>query len=393
LTKTLPLPISNPTNLAFAGDSTLFAVGRCKGNGWGQGAGCLAVQSLAVPSPPTARPTPPPATGGTLSGFGAHIEGVSVDPSADYLYAVHFRGDSKDNNAGRNVIGRIAVSDAKAGKFDSAKAWFTGKQTGSVFNGMKWSGKFVYLADVGRGAVVQVDTSANNAAKDFCTDAGMKKDGVPNDLALSPNGNLFLSGQQWGASTGALWMCSKTGTAKRLEGGMQRTNGIALSPDGSILYLSEATGSSKITKQVIYKYTVADDGSVSGKSLFYTFTGDETVVDTDGMRTDKDGNLYVTRNGLGKVVVLSPEGKLTKTLPIPITNPTNLAFAGDSTLFAVGRCKGNGWGQGDGCLAVQSLVVQSPPTAKPGGGAEAVSGAGAATLQLLLFMVMSLWML
>jgi len=331
----------------------------------------------------------------TLSGFGAHIEGVSVDPVRDYLYAVHFRGASTDNNDGRNVIGRIRVSDVKAGKFDSAQAWFTGKDTASVFNGMKWSGKYVYLADVGRGAVVRVDRFGGMAATDFCSDPEMKTDGVPNDLALSPNGNLFLSGQQWSASTGALWLCTKAGTAKKLEGGMQRTNGIAVSPDGSILYLSEATGSNTITKQVIYKYAVADDGSVSGKAVFYTFTGDETVVDTDGMRCDKDGNLYVTRNGLGKVVVLSPQGKLMETLPLTISNPTNLAFAGDSTLFVVGRCKGNGWGQGDGCVAVQSLATTETTEKEKKTTSENanVSAAAAAGVQLLLCMMMLVWML
>ena len=99
---------------------------------------------------------------GKLTGFGTHIEGVSVDPRGEYLYATHFRGGSKDNKIGKNVIGRISMSDVKDGKLDTGKAWFTGTKTDSFFNGMKWSddGQYVFLADVGRGVVVRVDVQA-----------------------------------------------------------------------------------------------------------------------------------------------------------------------------------------------------------------------------------------
>lgn len=54
------------------------------------------------------------------------------------------------------------MSDVKNGKLDTGKAWYTGKNLKSSFNGMKWSndGNYVYLADIGRGAVVQLDIKA-----------------------------------------------------------------------------------------------------------------------------------------------------------------------------------------------------------------------------------------
>jgi len=139
-----------------------------------------------------------------------------------------------------------------------------------------------------------------------------------------------------------------------------------LSPDDSTLYLTEATGSpvsnaSDAEGQRIWKYSVAANGSISNKTQFYNFALDpatpEATVDSDGMRTDTRGNLYVTRNGGGKISVLSPTGQLLKEIWLPsITAVTNLAFGGvnGTTIYAVGRCSPAGWGNGNGCVDVIS---------------------------------------
>merc|ERR1711997_608282 len=66
---------------------------------------------------------------------------------------------------------------------------------------------------------------------------------------------------------------------------------------------------------------------------------------------------YVTRNGGGKISVLSPTGQLLKELSLPnIAAVTNLAFGGanGTTIYAVGRCSPAGWGNGNGCVDVVS---------------------------------------
>jgi len=310
---------------------------------------------------PTPAPTGNLPVAGELPGpFGAHIEGASIDPSGS-LYATHFRNtedsSSGGNNNGRHVIGRA-----------DGTAFFTGEPN-AQFNGMKWdhNSDAVYLADVGQGKVVKVSTN-NMVAVDHCSDSRMRSQGVPNDLALSKSGLLFLSGQDWGSVSGALWLCRANGQAVLLEGSMGRTNGIALSPDDSTLYLTEATGSpvsnpSDSTGQRIWKYDVSVDGSISNKQEFFNFATDmpqpEANVDADGMRTDVEGNLYVTRNGGSKVTVISPQGNRLRDIPLSRTNsPTNLAFGGaqGDSLYVVGRCAGSAWSQGNGCVdVVQAL--------------------------------------
>jgi len=75
------------------------------------------------------------------------------------------------------------------------------------------------------------------------------------------------------------------------------------------------------------------------------------------MRTDVEGNLYVTRNGGGKIMVLSPEGRLVKEIKLSnVEFVTNIAFGGNggSRIYAVGRCGSADWGKGNGCLDVRS---------------------------------------
>merc|ERR1712084_192025 len=90
-------------------------------------------------------------------------------------------------------------------------------------------------------------------------------------------------------------------------------------------------------------------------------------TDSDGMRTDSAGNLYVTRNGLGKVAVITPQGVLDREIQLTKTTyPTNLDFGinGD-LLYVVGRCGSAPYSQGDGCLEVVSIPVATPAPTPP----------------------------
>jgi sugar lactone lactonase YvrE len=59
----------------------------------------------------------------------------------------------------------------------------------------------------------------------------------------------------------------------------------------------------------------------------------------DGLRTDIDGRLFVTRIEKGTVVVLAPNGDLVREIPLRGKEPTNLAFGGADgrTVFVTQR--------------------------------------------------------
>jgi len=124
--------------------------------------------------------------------------------------------------------------------------------------------------------------------------------------------------------------------------------------------LSEANGGNNgtpIVSNVIWSFKIGDNGDLTEKQVFFDFaTLGTEMEDIDGMRTDTDGNLWVSRNGAGRVVKLSPEGEFLEAFTTAITFQTNLDFGGPDgkTLYIVGRCNGNStapyWGQGPGCM-------------------------------------------
>jgi gluconolactonase len=191
----------------------------------------------------------------------------------------------------------------------------------------------------------------------FCTDERMLQ---PNDLAVSvlrPT-LIYLSGQNYSADTtagasGDLWTCDGGITtpfpAELLAGAdIHRTNGIETSPCGQFLYLSSATNvAGAVVANRIIRFTInTDTGALVEEqpTVFFDFTGDGAAVDIDGMRTDVEGNLFVTRNGKGQVFEISPKGQLLMVINLPgMGGPSNLEFGGaeGKTLFAIGKCVAN----------------------------------------------------
>jgi gluconolactonase len=107
-------------------------------------------------------------------------------------------------------------------------------------------------------------------------------------------------------------------------------NGVALSPDGKLLYVSEHL------ERRILVYDVADDGSLSGRRVFVVV--DDLVgaaadrgweVGPDGLATDGEGHLFAAEYGGGRFLVIDTDGKLIATVEVPDTYITALAFGAD----------------------------------------------------------------
>ncbi|KAJ2552226.1 hypothetical protein EV175_003395 [Coemansia sp. RSA 1933] len=273
------------------------------------------------------------------SNFGELIEGAAVDKDGNF-YAVHY--NSAKAAAGKAYTEQSLFYDDTA----NTDTWFNAIR----FNINSQGAQEAYLGDTGNHRVVRVQNLGNSYnsihAETFCQDPAMLQ---PNDIAIaSSTGRLFLSGMNYTTDTvigdGDLWTCDSQGTAQKL-GEFYRTNGIELSPDEKTLYLSSAANKDgAVVSNVIYAFDVdSDKGTISNKRTFVDFAKlDNTAsTDIDGMRTDTAGNLYVTRNGLGKVVKLSPSGELLACIETAsTTSVTNLEFAGPDgkDLYIVGVC-------------------------------------------------------
>ena len=104
-------------------------------------------------------------------------------------------------------------------------------------------------------------------------------------------------------------------------------NGIGVSPDQKTLYVSETVGN------CIMKFSINDDGTLGTEvelrvaELLTKNKIDSWYIGPDSMKVDRDGNIYVAQWSGGKVLKLSPEGKLLHVFEIAAGDgTTNVAF-------------------------------------------------------------------
>ena len=99
-----------------------------------------------------------------------------------------------------------------------------------------------------------------------------------------------------------------------------------VSPDEKYLYVG---GGRRITR-----YQVQPDGTITNGHVFVDMSADKAPGGADGMKVDRNGNVYST--GPGGVWIISPEGKHLGTILVPAAN---LAFgdADSKTLHLTAR--------------------------------------------------------
>jgi gluconolactonase len=151
----------------------------------------------------------------------------------------------------------------------------------------------------------------------------------PNDLVYRSDGVLYFTDPPFGLPkfhedprrelpyTGVF--CLKDGTLRLVSKDLEGPNGLAFSPDERYLYVANWDTSRK----VVMRYEVQPDGGLTGEAVFYDMTGAPGEEALDGLKTDRNGNVYVS--GPGGVWVLSPEGKHLGTIVTPQL-PANFAW-------------------------------------------------------------------
>ncbi|MCP4882320.1 MAG: SMP-30/gluconolactonase/LRE family protein [Flavobacteriales bacterium] len=229
--------------------------------------------------------------------FTAGIEGPAVDRNNN-LYAVNFESE-----------GTIGIVDTQG-----EVSLFIRLPNGSVGNGIRFDKEDnMFIADYVNHNVLMVSKGGKEVSV-YAHHADLNQ---PNDLAIAPDGTLYASDPNWAESSGKLWKVTANGF-ELMEADMGTTNGIEVSPDGSLLYVNESV------QRNIWVYDVDKSGHISNKRLFFKFPD----FGLDGMRCDNQGNLYVCRYDAGKVVVLNKEGKVIREIVLKGKKPTNIAFGG-----------------------------------------------------------------
>lgn len=155
-----------------------------------------------------------------------------------------------------------------------------------------------------------------------------KRLNAPNDIVVRKDGHVYFTDPAFGAQATSreldfygIYHIPPKGPLELIAKTTGRPNGIALSPNGKILYVADSDD------RLIRAFDVASNGKASNERTLIT----KIDGPPDGIRTDDKGNIWVTCNN---VSLYAPDGKFINKIDFPET-PRNLTFGdGDfSTLY------------------------------------------------------------
>jgi lactonase len=168
---------------------------------------------------------------------------------------------------------------------------------------------------------------------------------VVDDLVFDSAGGFYFTDFKGTPTqpTGGVYYNSADGKTIPILRNMALPNGIALSPDGKTLWVTEfATG-------LLHRVELIDAQTVApfGEAVVYRFNGPSP----DSMRVDEDGNLYIAMYTQGRVLVLNSNANPIGQILMPgreegrYLRTTSLAIKpGTNELFLVANDGDNGGG-------------------------------------------------
>jgi gluconolactonase len=187
-----------------------------------------------------------------------------------------------------------------------------------------------------------------------------KRFNSPNDMAVRKSGEIYFTDPPYGlegmansklreTSHAGVYRIANDGKVTLLTAEINFPNGIAFSPDEKVLYVAVSDGQ----MPRVMAYDVKADGTIENGRVFFDarpLRKPGNPGSCDGLKVDKDGNVWAT--GPGGVLVFSPAGKHLGT--IHTNEPTGNCCWGDdgSTLYITANyflvrvktlTKGAGW--------------------------------------------------
>lgn len=163
----------------------------------------------------------------------------------------------------------------------------------------------------------------------------------PNDVVVKSDGCIYftdpwtspLAAEQWDLTfSGVYRVTPDLASMTLLVGDFIVPNGLAFSPDESVLYINDSR------RGHIRAFDMQPNGTLAKQSdrVFVDLRGDESGV-PDGMKVDTEGNVYC--GGAGGLWIMDPKGKKLGCIRHGAPATTNLAFGGADwkTLYFTSR--------------------------------------------------------
>jgi len=185
------------------------------------------------------------------------------------------------------------------------------------------------------GAILELDMTGKQLRRWDADSNGRKFEGGINDIAVTANGGAYAT--VFGPYADPpiptfvigkiLYLAPGSEKWVEVANDLNYANGIGVSPDQKTLYVSQTVSNCML------KFTIESDGSLSHRSDFALLNildpnkNQSPWLGPDSMKVDSKGNIYVAQWFGGKILKISPEGKLLHVFEIAAGDgTTNIAF-------------------------------------------------------------------
>jgi len=188
------------------------------------------------------------------------------------------------------------------------------------------------------GAILELDRTGKQLRRWDTDDKGNKFVGGINDIVVTANGSAYATvfGPYGDPPVPTLIigriLYLSPGSREWIEvaADLNYANGIGVSPDQKTLYVSQTVSN------CVLKFTINNDGTLSHRGNFALLNvltknkNNSPWLGPDSMKVDHQGNIYVAQWFGGKILKISPQGKLLHVFPITAGDgTTNVAFGKD----------------------------------------------------------------
>jgi gluconolactonase len=259
---------------------------------------------------------------------------LTVDPDAHYPEGPLWRD-------GKLFYVEYAQSNIKV--WDGKRASVYWHKDGCGANALIPFKADLLVACYDNNTLVEIDANAKEVRVISADSAGKPFIG-PNDFAADTHGGIYFSASGVydlkAPITGTVLYLSADGKdVTELANTIHYSNGLTLAKDGQHLLVAEMLAGR------ILSFPVTADGKLGARSVWARLQdlaaptpNEDAYNGPDGVKLGPDGNYYIAQNGSGRVLVVSEDKKLVRSIDVPTPYVTNMAFGPDGakTVFVTG---------------------------------------------------------
>lgn len=238
----------------------------------------------------------------------------------------------------------VAWTTGSLSRWDGKTTTVLNSQPGCSHNGLALTKQktFLLACTDEHGAILELDMTGKQLHRWDADDQGRPFAGGINDIVVTEAGGAYATVfgpyQDIPTAVAGRIVYRAPGSEKWVEvaNDLNYANGIGVSPDQKMLYVSETVGN------CILKFSIEADGSLSHRANFALLNllvpnkNTSWWLGPDSMKLDGQGNLYVAQWFGGKILKIAPDGKLLHAFAIAAGDgTTNVAFGPDGKYLYV----------------------------------------------------------